>query len=313
MLKIRSTSERDLPLICKHHYEGIKPSILNVLRGSNVRFSEGIKTEIERRIKDIVTSSPKELLIEEQNLYDFIFSLRKDKNLIDNELKKIFNYSAFIRRNIATKWNSYKLAKSLKIRTCVYCNRQYTFTVEEGNEKITRPQFDHFFSKEKHPLLALSFYNLIPCCSICNLRKTDKPFPLNEYLHPYEREYGNDGVFTWIPKNYRAMIGRSDEMDIRILERPHGLNRDSIVRQKNVFKLEKIYTEHSDFVQEIILKVHISKGQYFKGLQKLFGKGISKDELYRMALGNYKDETNLDKRTLSKLARDIAKELELII
>ena len=31
-----------------------------------------------------------------------------------------------------------------------------------------RPQFDHWFPKKKYPLLAISFYNLIPCCTYCN-------------------------------------------------------------------------------------------------------------------------------------------------
>jgi len=37
------------------------------------------------------------------------------------------------------KW----LAKKLDVRTCPYCNRQYTFTVEVGTRDI-RPEFDHF-------------------------------------------------------------------------------------------------------------------------------------------------------------------------
>lgn len=45
----------------------------------------------------------------------------------------------------------------------------YTKTVfDEEGEKITRPTFDHWFAKDDHPLLALSFYNLIPSCNICN-------------------------------------------------------------------------------------------------------------------------------------------------
>jgi hypothetical protein len=159
----------------------------------------------------------------------------------------------------------------------------------------------------------LSFYNLIPCCSICNLRKGNNEFSLNEYLHPYENEYGENGVFTWVPKNYRALIGRSDEMEVKIVAKPNTINGTSILRQKDFFRLDEIYTEHSDFVQEIILKAHISKGQYFKWLRKLFGKGISREDIYRIAMNNYGEKNAMDKRVLSKLTLDIAKELNLVI
>ncbi|MFI5142286.1 MAG: hypothetical protein ACHQII_08015, partial [Bacteroidia bacterium] len=217
-------------------------------------------------------------------------------------------------RRLNVPWNIYVLSKLLNINTCLYCNRQYTFTIESHPTKITRPQFDHFFPKDSHPILALSFYNLIPSCSICNgsAIKSNAEMPLTDYLHPYKDDFGNDGIFTWIPNNYKALVGKSKELSVKILEIPTSPKKQKIINQKKFFKIEEIYNEHSDYVQEMVLKAHITKGQYFIWLQKIFGNGISKDELYRIALSNYIDEKEYDKRILSKLTGDLAKELNLL-
>ena len=310
MLKIYNTPSRNIFAICKKHYYGIKPYILRRLRNS--RFNQHIKQEIENRLEYIITGNPESLIIQEKQLYRFILTYRRNRSRIDDQLKYIFDYSGFVKRRPNSSWNAYKLADQLKVNTCFYCNRQYTFTVRKNGQKITRPQFDHYFSQSDHPLLGVSFYNLIPCCSICNQLKGDEPFTTDQYLYPYETGCGSEANFTFIPKDYRTMVGLSDNMSIKLLELPTGQNREKINRQKDFFKLEEIYQEHADYVQEIILKAHISKGQYFKWLQHLFGKGISTDDIYKMALGNYSSEKDFDKRVLSKLTKDIAKEVKLI-
>ena len=63
----------------------------------------------------------------------------------------------------------YNVLKSLDIKVCPYCNRQYIFNVDNGRK--VSAQFDHFYSKSEYPYLALSFYNLIQCCPTCNKAK----------------------------------------------------------------------------------------------------------------------------------------------
>ena len=58
--------------------------------------------------------------------------------------------------------NAHFIFKELNIRTCPYCNRHYTFTLNKGAKAA--PEFDHFYDKADHPLLAVSFYNLVPSC-----------------------------------------------------------------------------------------------------------------------------------------------------
>lgn len=74
-------------------------------------------------------------------------------------------YTNFCNRNFGRTW-----AQRIGVTTCPYCNRSYIFTSSKSG---TRPQYDHYFPKSKYPYLALSMYNLIPCCSICNGLKHD--------------------------------------------------------------------------------------------------------------------------------------------
>lgn len=92
--------------------------------------------------------------------------------------KKIFRYDYKYKfsKDIDIKYNT-KIAdffidksEELDITTCFYCESSYVNAYPiEG--KIKRQfDLDHFYLKADCPILALSFYNLIPSCQICNSR-----------------------------------------------------------------------------------------------------------------------------------------------
>lgn len=312
MLKISNTSFRDISGICTLHYEGVRKSISTAIEHS--KFPSEIKKYLGSNTEKIITSQPDDLISLEWEIPIVIASyLKWDLKKVNKILENIFNYNNFLNRSLTTKWNTYTLADHLKVNTCVYCNGNYTFTVSSTFKKITRPQFDHFFSQEEYPLLRLSFYNLIPCCSSCNgpTLKGRTKLNLIEYLHPYLEGYGTDANFTYIPHDYEAAVGKNNNLTIKILEK-NLASRNKIARQKALFKIEEIYNSHLDHVQEIIFKTHSTKGNYINILRHFFGGKISEKDIYRLALGNYCEEDELDKRVLAKLTRDIALESKLI-
>ncbi len=87
-------------------------------------------------------------------------------------------YTNFCNRNFGRTW-----AQRIGVTTCPYCNRSYIFTSSKSG---TRPQYDHYFPKSKYPYLALSMYNLIPCCSICNGLKHDVDTHQTPIIYPYK-------------------------------------------------------------------------------------------------------------------------------
>jgi 5-methylcytosine-specific restriction endonuclease McrA len=195
------------------------------------------------------------------------------------------------------KW----LAKELDVKTCPYCNRQYTFSVEVGTKNV-RPEFDHFYSKADYPYLALSFYNLIPACPICNHIKSDDPIDKNPYFEGF-----NDNFKFKI----KTKDGEEFSLDWALRSK---LEIDFTNKNENikVFALKELYNEHIDYVKEIIDKAQAYNQSYYNSLNDSY-KGLGKQdaEIDRFVWGNYLENAEHEKRPLSKLTRDILEQLEI--
>lgn len=234
-------------------------------------------------------------------------------NPIDFLLPKIFDYENWF-LNIGTdkSWGPYQLTQSLGLKVCSYCNRQYTFSLSKGKSKITRPELDHFLPKSENPLLALSFYNLIPSCTICNRDCKGKiSFTYQSHFSPYEANSKHGLLkYDYYPTSYLGSVGESEEF--RIFVKNDGARLDPALKAKldanaKVFELNTMVNEHKDMVQEIIKKRHISNDNYINTLQKTFPEAkLTLEEAYRLAYGNFYEEKDFNKRPLAKLTKDIA-------
>lgn len=135
-------------------------TILIKKRANSLTLSKFQKAFFEKiilpNLEILLVGNPNEIL-----KFSTSIVLKKAKK---DAILKLFNYSGWFITKTSKRYCAYDLARNIDLNTCVYCNRNYTSTVE----KITRPQFDHYFSQTQHPLLALSFFNLIPSCAICN-------------------------------------------------------------------------------------------------------------------------------------------------
>ncbi|WP_118195482.1 HNH endonuclease family protein [Albibacterium indicum] len=227
----------------------------------------------------------------------------------------IFDYGWFSRLGPGKKWGPYQLIANLEMRVCPYCNQQYTFSVSRKRKKITRAELDHFLPREQHPLLALSFFNLIPSCTVCNRNlKGRSPFSYDTHFSPYEQNEKHGFLyFDYEPTSYLGAVGESDDITIKVIKDPQ-ISSSRIKAQLGgnleIFKHDILINEHKDVVQEIIRKRHISNDSYIETLIKTFpGAKLNYEEAYRLAYGNFYDECYFNKRPLAKLTRDIADKL----
>lgn len=239
------------------------------------------------------------------------YILKKFKDY--TELIDIFDYGKFMNKNRA-----YKLAEILNISVCPYCNRQYIFTVEDKNRKITRPQFDHYLPKSIYPFLAISLYNLIPSCGICNLLKKDKSIKkiegvsnckditMNPYMNIEEKK--NLFRFSYFPNEY----GYPKKIKINCENKKYQQKTELFVK---TFEIKNIYNAH---VNIEIKDLYDFATKYPKSyLQNLLEQiklnfRISQEEAYRFLFGTEFSSINDNKRPLSKLKRDILEELDII-
>lgn len=222
-------------------------------------------------------------------------SLKNKYNKL-KEIQTIFNYNTLVSGN---KDNSYKIAEIKGRNTCTYCNRQYTITLKKDGEFITRPQFDHWFPKSVFPLLALSFYNLIPSCSICNSSaKGDQIFSFKKLIHPYKRSSPEtDFRFSYLPDGKGGW-----KIDLYNLK---GVEKETF----EVFKLKDIYNYHYKLEAKDLLDLAIkNNGTYIEWLlNDMEKKEIvpSYKEAYRLLFGTEYDIKKVLDRPFSKLKRDL--------
>ena len=288
-----------------YHYRIMRYIILKKIRGNQLKESPPLK---DMKIKSIkgVSYCIKKYFEDEDNLKKVLIGLpteldsikskfRKDKNI-----RKIFDYENWLNYD---KYNAYDLAEKLDIPTCPYCNRTYTKTVITKNrENIIRPEFDHWFPKSEYPLLALSFYNLIPSCHICNSNVKGKTeFKLETHFHPYNPSSNLKATFSYNHKSYddyKIKINTKDDFSHNLVE---------------AFQLENIYQAHEDEVKDLIKIRQAYSDKYIDMLNdSLKGVNLSKEEVYRLAFGVHYEDDKFDRRPLSKMKKDILTELGII-
>lgn len=109
---------------------------------------------------------------------------KSPRNQLLQTIESILDYESFSDRHDQNSqiWDAEAYCKILKIKACPYCNRSYISVID--SKAKWRPQLDHFYPKERYPLLRLSIYNLIPSCGQCNFIKRSNVF--DDYnLNPF--------------------------------------------------------------------------------------------------------------------------------
>ncbi|MCD6258293.1 MAG: hypothetical protein J7J31_01700 [Helicobacteraceae bacterium] len=265
-----------------------------------------VKTNLEKILK----VTPEE--------HDNIIQDAKHNNIDNNRLKKAFvggkdnggsiGYTKFSSKATST-YNAYTLAEKLNVNVCPYCNRNYTFTIKNKNAKSTRPDFDHFYDKNTYPILALSFYNLIPSCILCNSRlKSRTKFSTTTHLHPYQESF-ND--FAKFKLKIEKCSFYYDENGFEITLKTKEPRAQKIIDD---FALQTLYDKHKDIVLELIQKAQIYNESYLDELMQNYEGTLFKnrEDLLRLVTCGYVSDDDLHKRPLSKLIKDISEELELL-
>lgn len=267
--------------------------------GSERTFLNSLKQRAN--LKRLVVASPSELVV----LRRFMLMRFPNIHLSNNNLNRLL-YKIFVSDGYGIVDNHAFIAK-LKVDTCPYCNRNYIYSLSKS-AKI-KPEIDHFYPKSKYPYFGVCFYNLIPSCQTCNglgVKGETDPFVEN-MVSPYLLN-NDDYEFTFdlTKLDYLSPLDGKSSVDVKFSKQ--------IVGNVKVFKLDDLYQLHSDHVLELIIKSKVNyNDKYRKYLKNFKGLSFSDAEIDRVLIGNYTTLSELHKRPFSKLYRDIALELGLII
>lgn len=318
---LEHVSQKDLDKLCQNHWKEVdtpsnrrRAKIKNKLNSfiptlANVN-EIAIIDDILEQLKEIIVGKPIELesIINEFNDYGHNDYIKRHKKFKDGILKA-FGYKNRFRGSD----NSLKLAQGLDLKSCPYCNAQYTLVTKDKTNNKLAFQLDHFYPKAQYPYLSMSFYNLIPTCATCNLTKSNNPSFIANSYHPYVNESIADD-FTFKTEKLdiaEAYITKKQDFTVDIDET--GLSQKTIDHLSD-FSIKKLFARHKDIIQELVWKKYIYTEKYKNNLiETYFDDGyLSKAELERLIVSNYTERKDIHKRPLSKFATDIARDLGLI-
>lgn len=272
------------------------------------------KSTLKKVVKTLLLSNDgkdyieKLLVLPPKDLYPLNAKLEKELKKLGgydttkNKIRAAFDYEGHISGD---KVVAYKLAKKIGTRTCVYCNRIYSFTIEmEDGKTVARPDFDHWLPKDKHPLLSMSFFNLIPSCPICNRSiKHRKDFEYGKHVHPYASTEETSFRFQYVPlpaNQWKLTLANASTEELATAE---------ILKTEDIYKpyansevkdlLDFAYKNSPEYLTELRNKVMVS-----------FGGTITKEYAYRMIFGTELNASLFLDRPLSKMKRDVLGQLQ---
>lgn len=274
-----------------------------------------LKNELLTEISSILSGTPTNLLALSQK-FNLLFpkvtiQVKGRPKLVNNQiLTSIFNYTDF------RKKFGFQFSKMLGISCCPYCNRNYTTSHETSQirgaiKKLVFPEFDHFYPQSEHPTLALSFYNLIPSCNVCNTHFKGSKDPITYNLfHPYTKVKKTHFSFKFFPSNYGGLIGKDHYIKLDFDFNETNAINDKLKATITFFDIKAIYEKcHSEIIKDIIDKRITYCDEYLRRLQIEYK--IDFNEAFRILFETYYNEEDIHKRPFSKLKKDIYHDLEI--
>ena len=288
---------------------------------------------LQDNLEDIIIGKPQKLEYHKIKLIelskDFEFTKKDNKKTSEQkeilaDLNKIFNYETFsskgFKKDIKREngkseklfYSGNVLVEKLGIWVCPYCNRNTIYNIKYGEQRTS--ELDHFYPKSKYPYFALSFYNLIPSCKVCNKIKLDNDD--KKYINPYDDRFDMSKSVKFslkIKSSNFYHLENGFNIEYKFSDKISKDERDRIENNLEDFALKDLYQNHKDIILELIQKEVVYNDSYLDELFKSYEGTLFKnrEDLQRLISGGFIDESEINKRPLSKLIKDISQELGL--
>ncbi len=212
------------------------------------------------------------------------------------------------------------------IKACVYCNSQYTLSLEKStfNESgkkqdtlhwVAKFQVDHFYSQIDYPYLSISLLNLYPTCATCNNIKQKKPVNFKLYSDSNTPNPNNYAFSITETSKAEYLIDFNHEKLAITFHDPDKISEESFSEGclQDLFHIQEIYNTQKDIAAELINKSLIYNDVYKNSLFESFSSVVPHPKQFnRILIGNYDTPEDIHKRPMSKFIQDIAKGLHLI-
>ena len=327
--------KKDLKNNSKWYKENILPKIEETCEflKSKEDKSNSLKEYLDKLEK--IKKEKKDFEIEKKFDKDLIKRLKEmdlPKEYLPNKLfiykeylpNKLFHYEKLYKGN----WNRHELLSLMGIEVCPYCQRNYISNYEdyeENNKKMktkkTTAHLDHFYPKADYPFLALSLYNFIPSCQVCNsVFKKAKEVQNSIYL--YEEGFEELGVkFRTSGKVINEILGEKNsdfsvEIDCKNIEDKEKENK--VRKSIDNLGLDRVYEKsHNQYIQDLLYTVEKYPENYLEACGEMFENNKGKKEQLKEYFKDIVKEPYRkrieNEEPLAKLTKDILEEFNIKI
>lgn len=320
----------------KEHSEWCKENILPDIKKA-CKFLESKKNE-ESLIKEYLDllnkiKEKKKIFVVKKNSVKNYENLKIKKEYLPQNLlfyeeylpDKLFNYEKL--KNDNKKWSRHKLLSLMKIEVCPYCQRNYISSYEENNDnkpeenndKKTTATLDHFYPKADYPFLALSLYNFIPSCYVCNtVFKNGKEVQ----IYTYEEGFDELGVkFKTSKEVIYKILGEKNsdfsvEIDCKNIEDKE--KKDKVENSIGNLGLDRVYKKsHNQYIQDLLYTIEKYPENYLEACGEIFENDDDKkkqlEEYFKDIVKEPYRKRIENGDPLAKLTKDILEEFDIKI
>lgn len=227
---------------------------------TSTSFIDYLNDNGQAALNDILTKTPDILsaiyIKDIEKLFpDFVADKGKvgKRNHIFSQVREVA-YTIFVTNGYEKLKRKAEFYAALDVKVCPYCNRCLIEPINDGaGKKTVVGELDHFYCKSKYPYLAVSLYNLVPSCGICNGKswKGEKDFYGTRFQNPYLLQ-DNDGMTFGFKPTGVSVINYVDSykrFHIRYIFDHNAMLKYNF----NILKLKKIYS--GTYYREKVCKI----------------------------------------------------------
>ena len=335
--KWKKIKEEHSEWYCKKIFPKIKKAFEELKKLYEDKFSD--YQELDRYVEMLkkIVAEEKGFVIKEELFLDYkINEIEKLRNLMQKVGKKksvlevcfdklkipkkylpnqLFCYKKLQTRN--KDWNRHKLLSLIGIEICPYCQRNYI----SSYGKKTTADLDHFYPKSLYPFLALSLYNFIPSCQVCNSRfKGYKDKGVSVY--PYKESFDELGVkFKTSKEVISEILGeRYSDFCVKI-DYENLKNKEDGEKVKNSIEnlgLDRAYKKsHNQYIQNLLYNIEKYPENYLENCVEMFESNVDKkkqlEEYFKDIVKEPYRKRIENGEPLAKLTKDILEEFNIKI
>lgn len=211
------------------------------------------------------------------------------------------SYEKVIKKGIVNEKVNVYLVRNSNTYTCPYCNRNY---ITVRGEDAAGAQLDHFINRKDYPIFALSLYNLVPCCSVCNLLKSKNSIGMSPFSSALDDSYITfKKTGTLLANDLGVKVEYKSDMkqnvDVLRLQDAYDIHKDDL---RELLELQEMYPESQIYeICELINRERVASAR----------PELTEADIRDMVFGKKMSYEEYGRKPLTKFRHDILKAMHI--